>query len=141
LYECDDHEIVIEKEINYLKNYVELQKMRKDENYQISFIVGEGLKGFTISPLLLIPFVENAFKHISHYPQKNEVRIQMDTHENSFRFSVFNTKEGKVMLNGHTGIGLKNVKRRLHLLYKDRHELTINDNEGSFEVNLSLRIT
>jgi hypothetical protein len=141
LYECDDHEIVIEKEINYLKNYVELQKMRKDENYQISFIVGEGLKGFTISPLLLIPFVENAFKHISHYPQKNEVRIQMDTHENSFRFSVFNTKEGKAMLNGHTGIGLKNVKRRLHLLYKDRHELTINDNEGSFEVNLSLRIT
>lgn len=141
LYECNGHEIPIEKEIIYLKNYVELQRMRKDENYNISFIVGEDLKGFTISPLLLIPFVENAFKHVSHYPHKNHVRIAIGKHKNNFEFSVFNTKETKVNANGHTGIGLKNAQRRLELLYKDRHKLMIDNGTDSYEVNLSLQIT
>jgi hypothetical protein len=141
LYECNGHEISIEKEIAYLKNYVELQRMRKDENYNISLVVEEDLKGFTISPLLLIPFVENAFKHISHYPHKNQVRIAIGKHENSFQFSVFNTKEIKETVNGRAGIGLKNVKRRLELLYKDRHKLMIDNAPDSFEVNLFLRIS
>jgi LytS/YehU family sensor histidine kinase len=140
LYECNGHEIPIEKEIIYLQNYVELQRMRKDENYNISFIVEEDLKGFTISPLLLIPFVENAFKHVSHHPHKNHVRIAIGKHKNNFEFSVFNTKETKVITNGHTGIGLKNAKRRLELLYKDRHKLVIDNGTDSYEVNLSLQI-
>jgi two-component system LytT family sensor kinase len=141
LYECNGHEISIEKEIAYLKNYVELQRMRKDENYNISLVVDEELKGFTISPLLLIPFVENAFKHISHHSHKNQVRIAIGKHENNFQFSVFNTKEMKATVNGHTGIGLKNVKRRLELLYKDRHQLMIDNGKDCFEVNLVLSIS
>jgi two-component system, LytTR family, sensor kinase len=140
LYECNGNEIDIEKEIAYLKNYVELQRMRKDENYNISFIADENLKGFMISPLLLIPFVENAFKHVSHYPHKNQVRIAIGKHKNNFEFSVFNTKEEKSMTNGHAGIGLKNAKRRLELLYKDRHKLIIDNEADCYEVNLSLRI-
>ena len=141
LYECNGKEIVIEKEINYLKNYVELQRMRKDESYNISFVVEEGTKGFTISPLLLIPFVENAFKHVSHHANNNDVRIRLGRHENNFVLSVFNTKEGKANNSEYTGIGLKNAKRRLELLYKDRHELVIDNRPDSFEINLSLRIT
>ncbi len=141
LYECNGHEIAIEKEIIYLENYVELQRIRKDENYNISFIVDDNLKGFTISPLLLIPFVENAFKHVSHYPQKNQVRIAIGKHQNNLEFSVLNTKEKKAMTNGHAGIGLKNAKRRLELLYKDRHKLVIDDAQDSYEVNLSLQIS
>src|SRR5688500_17842243 len=110
LYECNGNEIVIEKEITYLKNYVELQRMRKDENYNISFVVGDNLSGFTISPLLLIPFVENAFKHVSHYPQNNQVRILLRKNEDNVELSVFNTKESKTISNGHAGIGLKNAK-------------------------------
>jgi two-component system, LytTR family, sensor kinase len=140
LYECNGNEIGIEKEISYLKNYVELQRMRKDENYNISFIADENLKGFTVSPLLLIPFVENAFKYVSHNPHNNQVRIAIGKHKDHFEFSVFNTKETKAM-NGHTGIGLKNVKRRLELLYKDRHKLMIDNGVDSYEINLSLRIT
>lgn len=140
LYECNGHEIAIEKEIIYLKNYVELQRMRKDENYNISFIVEENLNGFTISPLLLIPFVENAFKHVSHYPDNNEVRIQLGKHDNNVELSVFNTKERKTVNNGFAGIGLKNVKRRLELLYKNRHALVIEDKTDSYQVNLSIRI-
>lgn len=140
LYECNGNEIPIEKEITYLRNYVELQRMRKDENYNISFVADNDLKGFTISPLLLIPFVENAFKHVSHFPEKNQVRIAIGRHKNKFEFSVFNTKESKTIENGHAGIGLKNAKRRLELLYSDRHRLTIDNDVDCYEVSLSLRI-
>ncbi len=141
LYECNGKEIPIEKEIVYLKNYVALQRMRKDENYTISFEEGENLHGFTISPLLFIPFVENAFKHVSHYPNKNEIKIQIKKLENTLELSVFNTKESKTIVNGHKGIGLKNAQRRLELLYKNRHELVIEDKTDRYEVHLSLTIT
>ncbi len=141
LYECNGQEIVIEKELHYLRNYVELQRMRKDENYNIAFVEEGEIKGFTISPLLLIPFVENAFKHVSHYPDKNEIRIEIQKDQHHFHFTVFNTKESKAVHNGFAGIGLKNVQRRLQLLYRDRHELKIDDRGESYEIKLSLKIT
>lgn len=141
LYECNGNEIPIEKEILYLQNYIELQRRRKDENYNISFVVGDNLKGFTISPLLLIPFVENAFKHVSHYSCGNQVRILARKRNDNFELSVFNTKERKTVLNGYDGIGLKNAKRRLELLYKNRHRLMIDDEGDGYEVNLSLKVS
>jgi two-component system, LytTR family, sensor kinase len=140
LYECNGKEIPIEKEIVYLKNYVALQRMRKDENYTISFEVGENLNGFVLSPLLFIPFVENAFKHVSHHTLKNEVRIRITKNETAVQLSVFNTKENKTVVSEYTGIGLKNVKRRLELLYKNRHELVIENKPDRYEIILSLRI-
>lgn len=141
LYECNGKDIPVEKEISYLRNYVELQRMRKDENYAISFGCDEDLHGFTIAPLLLIPFVENAFKHVSHLSDKNEIRISLHRRENTFHIDVFNTSDLKPR-NGvdHPGIGLRNVRRRLELLYKDRHVLQIQQNTQSFEVNLQLMI-
>ena len=140
LYECNGTEISIEKELLYLKNYIAMQRMRKDEHYTISFSAGEQVKGFNISPLLIIPFVENAFKYVSHHPDKNEIRIGIDKHENQLRLSVFNTKENKATVNSYAGIGLKNVQRRLELLYKDRHTLAIDNRPDAFEVNLSLQV-
>ena len=76
LYECNSHTIEIEKEVNYLQDYVRLQELRKDNQYEVGIEVGEQVKGFRITPLLLIPFVENAFKHISHYShEKNFIRV------------------------------------------------------------------
>ncbi|HPH45543.1 MAG TPA: histidine kinase [Chryseolinea sp.] len=141
LYECNGKEIPIEKEITYLKNYIALQRMRKDENYIISFEVGENLNGFTLSPLLFIPFVENAFKHVSHHPNKNEVRIRIIRNGAHVELSVFNTRESKAIVNGYMGIGLKNVQRRLELLHENRHELVIDNRPDSYEVNLSIHIT
>jgi len=140
LYECNGKEIAIEKEILYLKNYVDLQRMRKNENYAIEFRVGEDVRGFTVSPLLFIPFLENAFKHVSHTPNKNEIRIRIDKLDNQIKLSIFNTKENKTLANHPAGIGLKNVQRRLDLLYKDRHSLVIDNRADSYEVTLSLRI-
>ncbi len=141
LYECNDREIPIEKEIIYLQNYVALQRSRKDENYTIAFDVGENITGFAIAPLLFIPFVENAFKHVSHQPRNNAIQIRISKNEDVLELSVLNTKERKANVNGYAGIGLNNVKRRLELLYADRHHLEIDDQEDSYQVHLSLRLT
>lgn len=141
LYECNGKEIPIEQEINYLRNYVALQRLRKDENYRISFQCDESVRGFTIAPLLLIPFVENAFKHVSHDPEKNEITIVLAKQDDTFRLNVFNTKDSKAVNGtGRSGIGLKNVTRMLELLYKDRHSLTTRETPESFSVNLTLHI-
>jgi len=140
LYECNGKEIAIEKEMVYLQNYISLQRMRKDDNYTISFVVDENVRGFTISPLLFIPFIENAFKHISHHSYENEIRIRIAKQNDAVELYVFNTKESKAIEEGPHGIGLKNVKRRLELLYENRHELTIDDKSDSYEVRLTLLV-
>ncbi|HEU5145803.1 MAG TPA: histidine kinase [Chryseosolibacter sp.] len=141
LYECNGAEIPIEKEINYIKSYVAMQQMRKDENYTIIVRAADDLKGFYICPLLLIPFVENAFKHVSNFAKHNEIRIEMSRMEGRFILSVFNTKDDRPTNSVRKGIGLNNVKRRLELLYRDKHELTIDDRPDSFEVKLVLHFT
>jgi LytS/YehU family sensor histidine kinase len=140
LYECNGHEIPVEKEIAYLKNYVNLQRHRWDDNYQISFSE-DNISDFSIAPLLLIPFVENAFKHVSHFPQGNEIRIDLCRSGNAFRMSVFNTCQADyVTKTNGGGIGLKNVQRRLELLYPGKHNLEFLSAPGSFQVNLEITI-
>lgn len=140
LYECNGHEIPIEKEVAYLKNYVKLQRHRWGDNYRISFSE-ENATDFSIAPLVLIPFVENAFKHVSHFPKDNEIRINLRRSGNAFSMSVFNTCQPEQP--GHVsggGIGLKNVSRRLELLYPGKHNLEFCNAPGSFQVNLEIRI-
>lgn len=140
LYECNGREVAIEKEINYLKNYVDLQRHRKDDNYEITF-VANNMTGFTIAPLLLIPFVENAFKYISHHTQGNVVRIRVDREANLFKFSAFNTCDPSLKAaNESGGIGMRNVMRRLELLYNGAHELSIKEGVESFQVDLTIKL-
>jgi sensor histidine kinase YesM len=143
LYEMNDDCIPIEKEIRYLGDYVDLQKLRKDHHYRVNCNFPEQVKGFSIEPLLLIPFVENAFKHISHYKdQVNCIQIEMDYQQDEFCFRVKNSTENtgkKTEL--HSGIGLNNVRKRLTLLYPGMHKLDIHQNESSFQVELKIQIT
>jgi two-component system, LytTR family, sensor kinase len=142
LYEMNGATIPIEKEIRYLKDYVDLQKLRKDENYEVTFTCDPGVKGFSIEPLLLIPFVENAFKHISH--QKNErnfIAIDLSMTKDTFHFAVENSKEAiDKYTRERNGIGLANVKRRLELLYAQKHELHIKDENSIYRVDLKIKI-
>jgi LytS/YehU family sensor histidine kinase len=132
----------VEKEIGYLKNYVELQRLRKDENYTIEFSSGPEMVNFTLPPLLLVPFVENAFKHVSHFTdRKNAIKIELSKAGNFFRFSVFNTKDNAQRPSENGGIGLKNVKRRLELSYQDKYLLDIQDTPEYFAVNLELHVS
>jgi two-component system LytT family sensor kinase len=141
LYEVKGTRIPIEKELGYLRDYVDLQKLRKDENYTVEFTCSQEVKGFSIEPLLLIPFVENAFKHISHKPGKtNYVKLDMNRSNGHFNFSIENSKELERTTELHGGIGLNNVKRRLELLYPDKHKLSIDNNDNTYKVDLELKI-
>ena len=143
LYEMNGDQIPIEKEILYLRDYMDLQQLRKDEKYSVEFNCTGEVKGFSIEPLLLIPFVENAFKHLSHDNNRlNYVKVNLDREQDRLLFTVENSKE----LNGHTtelrgGIGLPNVKRRLELLYPGKHQLNISETDKTFSVRLNLQLT
>ncbi|HTF18129.1 MAG TPA: histidine kinase [Chryseolinea sp.] len=138
LYECNGSRIAIEKEVAYLRNYVDLQRMRKDGNYSIKFSADPNVTGFQIAPLLLMPFVENAFKHVSHAQDANKIEIALSYASPKFQLLVYNTREPGV--GKGTGIGLRNVKRRLELLYAGGHTLTIDDARSSFHVQLEVLV-
>jgi len=142
LYECGDNRIPIEKEISFLKDYVDLQKLRFDENTAIHFTYADDVQQFSIEPLLLIPFVENSFKHLSHHDRdrRNEVQINLSRQNGSMYFSVYNTTEQKALVTNSGGIGLTNVQKRLDLLYPDKHQLEIKEKDGWFGVELQLSI-
>jgi len=142
LYEMSGDKIPVEKEISYLKDYVDLQKLRKDENFSITFDHSPSVNGFSIEPLLLIPFVENAFKHISHNKDKaNFIRLNLDRSNGELFFSVTNSKDNTERTSEQPGgIGLHNVKRRLELLYPQKHELKISTDDDLYAVNLKIKI-
>ncbi|OQP56342.1 sensor histidine kinase [Niastella populi] len=143
LYDCNSSTIEIEKEVLYLRHYIRLQELRKDNQYEVGIEVGEQVKGFRITPLLLIPFVENAFKHISHYShEKNFIRVQLQRQNGALSFIVENTKDDQQRsTEPRGGIGLANVKRRLELLYPGRHSLQIHNDAHLFKVELNLHLS
>ncbi|HYJ37698.1 MAG TPA: histidine kinase, partial [Chitinophagaceae bacterium] len=102
------------------------------------------VSGFAIEPLLLIPFVENSFKHLSHFGNEklNHVNIDASRSNGEFTFTVANTVDysSKQSTDPVGGIGLRNVKRRLELLYPDKHQLKITEDDGWFRVDLKLKI-
>ena len=142
LYECNTEQINIDKEINYIKNYVKLQQIRMEEDLVVKMDIHENVRGFSIAPLLFIAFIENAFKYVGHEDQEHDcVEIALKKENDHLLFRIFNTKEPfirKPIL--HKGIGITNVKRRLELLYPAKYTLDINNNEKFYEVNLNLSL-
>jgi LytS/YehU family sensor histidine kinase len=107
----------------------------------VEFNASPEVKGFSIEPLLLVSFVENAFKHISHDShKKNFVRMDLNRQNGMFHFSVQNSREQHPSERSHSGIGLNNVKRRLELLYPGKHELLIGQTDETFTVDLKIKI-
>lgn len=144
LYEVRDEKIPIEKEISYMQDYIDLQKLRREANCKVDISINPDVKGFFIEPLLLVPFVENSFKHLSHFSngRMNEVKIGLSWEDGRMRFSIRNTTEGRQVnvVAQPGGIGLVNVKRRLELLYPLQHDLSIVEKDGWFDVSLSMKI-
>ncbi len=141
LYESGDAQVPLEKEVEYLKNYVELQKIRFEEDVDIRLEIAGSIGPQLIEPMLMIPFVENAFKHGVGLVRQPVIDISLKIKEKSLSFSVKNktsneTAEDK---DSASGIGLRNVQRRLELLYPDRHELEISPDGEWFKVELTLK--
>ncbi len=139
LYEADVDWVDIEKEANYLQNYVALQRARSDSNLKIDLDISIDDKNTRIAPLLFIPFVENAFKFSTRDDSTNNyINISLNQKNNIVTFHCDNSYEDNGAANG--GIGYSNVKRRLELLYHGRYTLTISKDEKNYSVHLTLTV-
>lgn len=141
LYDFSSEQISIEEEMKYLENYIELEKLRKAHRVKIKFEKKGDLAGFSLPPLMLIPFLENCFKHLSSHTDKaNEIHLKIERNESYLNVEFANTFETESTPKKEGGIGLANIKRRLALLFPNQHELSIQKKEDFFVVNLQLNL-
>ncbi len=142
LYEASNNTINLQKEIEYIKSYAAIEKIRKDDVLKVE--ITENINTLVeVPPLLLLTFVENAFKHVSNLSFGNYVTIEMETIKNDFHFKIKNSTDqfqNSYIDSNNSGIGLKNIKRRLNLLYPNKHDLNIINENNSFSVHLKLLI-
>src|SRR5690606_9694777 len=127
-------------------NYIDLQKLRTDTNpiVKIDSAIEQSVNGVSISPMLLIPFVENAFKHGISLREPSHIKISLEVKGKTLYFDVFNSKHGKQEKDpekNKSGIGLNNVRQRLQLLYKSKHELLIRETTKDFFVHLTIHLS
>jgi LytS/YehU family sensor histidine kinase len=141
LQDSKDEKVSLEKEVEYLQSYIELQRLRLPEAVKINFSTEGRPELFSIAPLLLIPFVENAFKHGVSYQDSSEITIRLICSWQMLSFHVENhiAKHQEGAKDQGSGIGLKNVMRRLDLLYPDKHCLEIRDDGNQYEVELEIQ--
>lgn len=143
LYDTNTPWVPLEKEINYIRNYIALEKLRFGKRFHVSFQVHGDTSSVLIAPLLLLPFIENSFKHsINKEIEGAWVAIDLTVNNQNLEFKVENSVNHE-QLNGTErenagGLGLQNVKRRLALLYHERHELKIFEEESEYLVVLKL---
>lgn len=133
--------VLLEDEINYINNFIELQKLRLDRSVKLEYSSLENVPPFQIAPMLLIPFVENAFKHGVNSEQKSHIKIDISINKIEFRLSVVNTKvDVQQDISERSGLGIVNTKHRLDLIYPAKHLLVINDTDKKFSVSLHINL-
>jgi two-component system LytT family sensor kinase len=141
LYECVSDEVQLTKEIKFIRNYIDIEKMRYGDKLDVDLRVSGEVNERKIAPLILLPFVENCFKHgASEELQQSWVKITVDLQP---RITIVKVENNKSTENGHSkkeGIGIQNVKRRLDLLYPGQHELKIISGEETFLVILTIQV-
>lgn len=144
LYESNEKEVSLNKEIAYVKNYLELEKLRQGDKFEINFNLTGKLNDQKIAPLMFIPFLENTFKHgLDNQIKSGFVNIDLDLNQDSVHLEIENSKPPSVEKKKRSysgGIGLENVKKRLKLLYPKKHELNIVDKPNSFKVLLDIKL-
>ena len=142
LYECNEREVPLSKEINYLKNYLELEKIRQGKRMNINFLMDGEVSSQKIAPLMFIPFIENSFKHgISNQISNGYVNIHLEVEGNLVQMTIENSKAASLPSptgKRSGGIGLKNVRRRLNLLYPEHYDLSIEEDPNTYTVKLEI---
>jgi len=145
LHENTQDKISLTREIEYLNNYIALQTLRTSMSDKITIIteIEEQFENYQITPMLLIPFVENAFKHGISLQKSSYIKISLQVRDQVLFFDVSNSinpKSDRDPEKLKSGVGLENVRQRLSLLYRDRHELMIRENANEFFIHLTLHI-
>jgi two-component system, LytTR family, sensor kinase len=145
LYECEAVAVSLEKELLNISNYTDLEKVRLGSKVDIAINFTENMQGMAIAPFMLMPFVENAVKHISHFTDKpNYIRIIVEAGRTHLTFTVINTYEynENELTNKEfpKGIGLQNLQRRLNLVYENKSWMNITTENNLFTANLRLQL-
>ena len=141
LYDTKRQYIEIEKEIDYVKNYINLEKIRYGERLDVQLNVFNNVRGVQVTPLLFLPLVENAFKHgVSNAVEDSWIHIDISLKKKTLVFKVENSviKEKFASNDFGSGLGLENLKRRLEILYPNRHELKVMDDDCSYLATLKI---
>jgi two-component system, LytTR family, sensor kinase len=144
LYDCGAEKVNLQKEIEYVKNYVAFQRLRKDERLAVTLQIRNFDTSLKIAPLLLVVLIENAFKFASNFCDKeNKIIIKIFAEGDMLHSSFYNTKElaHNAVPESSNGIGIANLKRRLELLYPEKHQLTTTIENEFYETNLILDLS
>ena len=139
IYESNDSWVALNKEVAYVQSYIELQKLRFKDGAAVELTLNGEIDGQRIVPLILISFVENAFKHGVANDPKDPIRINIIANQKILHFSITN-KKSKSNKDAMGGVGLNNVERRLQLLYPDRYKLNIVNSATHYTSELMLDI-
>ena len=143
IYDSNAEKVYVERETGFIRNYINLQRMRlsSDLPVQISFSVNGNYAGYRIAPLILIPFIENAFKYGVKLEQKSEIFLSLLFHDHQLEFMARNTVfPGLKGREGASGVGIENARKRLAILYPGKHKLEINNDGKQFVVKLLLTL-
>ena len=141
IYESERNAVPLKDEVNYIENYIHLQKIRNSYPDNITFRVSGDIQPVEIAPMLFLPFIENAFKHSALNNKYNKVDISLNVGSNSLHFICSNTMQEKSIEKDKTsGIGLDIIKKRLELIYPNIHTLNVEQTENEYKVSLVLKI-
>ena len=144
LYQSNQSEIPVEKEIELIQGFIDLESLRYGDLIQVNFEHQVDNPSVKISPLILLPFVENAFKHgASGNLEDPEISVKLNVENGQLSFHVFNNKpktQGKKKEQLHGGIGIKNLQRQLELNYTGQYQLDIQDTNKNYTVHLTLEL-
>lgn len=142
LYESNAIAVPLSRELSYLKDYIGLQQLRYKANDVVDFRVEGNIDSCEVPPLLLIPLLENTYKHSPANLENGSIKVYVSVNDNLLLFSFQNPIGNKIdnLLEEPGGIGLTNVQKRLHLLYPDRHMLNIDKTDTQFRVDLTIKV-
>lgn len=141
LYDCNQPLVPLWKELKMLRDYISLEQVRYDDGLDVILDLPENTGELHIAPLLLLPLVENCFKHgTSQVLEQPWISLRIETRDTGLEMKLVNGKAGEKETKDSIGIGLQNVKKRLELLYPGKHELRISNEEDVFVVDLKLQL-
>jgi len=143
LYDSARGQIELRKEVEFLKSFISLMELRFSDEVDVQLVIPENIPEVRIPPMLFISFLENAFKHGVRYPNKSFIYFELQVDGSILHCTVKNSKHPAVEVphDEYSGIGLKNIKKSLQLLYGDDYKLIIAENEKTYEVNLTIPLS
>ena len=142
LFDTNQEYVNLEKEIDFIKKYIELEKLRlaKDSPVEINLQLNGSFDNYEVAPMILVPFVENAFKYGITFTKRSFINISIMVEDEYLLLNVKNSINKNASGTGGSGIGLKNVKDRLDILHRDKYDLQVTNTADQYNVHLKIRL-